>query len=139
MANWHDSNHHNYNNDVEDAVHTRAAFHQFREETQQIIGEIQQMIAALLARKSSYNNNDQYIQRSTPNKKIALFDGDMCKLDFLDWLLDLEEYLNFQKICDEEKCGLHLINWTMKQINGGKTFKSIESDEVSIQSALDKE
>ena len=95
MANQRNNNHHNYNNEVEGAVHTRAAFHQFREETQQIIGEIQQMIAALLARKSSYNNNDQYIQRRTPNKKIALFDGDMCKLDFIDWLLDLEEYFNF--------------------------------------------
>ena len=95
MANQRNNNHHNYNNEVEGAVHTRAAFHQFREETQQIIGEIQQMIATLLARKSSYNNNDQYIQRRTPNKKIALFDGDMCKLDFIDWLLDLEEYFNF--------------------------------------------
>ena len=24
----------------------------------------------------------------------------MCKLDFIDWLLDLEEYFNFWKICD---------------------------------------
>ena len=39
----------------------------------------------------------------------------------------------------KKKCGLHLINWMMKQRNGGKTFKSIESDEVSIQSALGKE
>ena len=106
MANQRNNNHHNYNNEVEGAVHTRAAFHQFREETQQIIGEIQQMIAALLARKSSYNNNDQYIQRRTPNKKIALFDGDMCKLDFIDWLLHLEECFNFWKICNEEKVRL---------------------------------
>ena len=27
----------------------------------------------------------------------------MCKLDFIDWLLDLEGYFNFWKICDEEK------------------------------------
>ena len=38
-----------------------------------------------------------------------------------------------------KKCGLHLINWTMKQRNGGKIFKSIESDEISIQSTLGKE
>ena len=30
----------------------------------------------------------------------------MCKLDFIDWLLDLEEYFNFWKICDEEKVWL---------------------------------
>ena len=30
----------------------------------------------------------------------------MCKLDFIDWLLDLEEYFNFGKICDEEKVWL---------------------------------
>ena len=39
-------------------------------------------------------------------KKISFFDGDMCKLDFIDWLLDLEEYFNFWKICDEEKMWL---------------------------------
>ena len=62
------------------------------------------MIATLLARKSSHNNNDQYIQRRIPNyKKIPFFDWDICKLDFIDWLLDLEEYFNFLKICDEEK------------------------------------
>ena len=36
----------------------------------------------------------------------------------------------------KKRCDLHLINWTMKQRNGGKRFKSIESGEVSIQSAL---
>ena len=52
------------------------------------------MIATLLARKSSYNNNDQYIQWRTSNyKKIPFFDGDMCKLDFIDWFLDLEDLL----------------------------------------------
>ena len=39
-------------------------------------------------------------------KKISFFDGDMCKLDFIDQLLDLEEYFNFWKICDEEKMWL---------------------------------
>ena len=58
MANWHDSNHHNYNNEVEDTVHTRVEFYQFHEKSQQIIGEIEQKIATLLARKSSHNNND---------------------------------------------------------------------------------
>ena len=65
------------------------------------------MIATLLARKSPHNNNDQYIQRRTPNyKKISFFYGDMCKLNFIGWLLDLGEYFNFWKICDEEKVWL---------------------------------
>ena len=54
--------------------------------------------------RTSHNNNGQYIQQRTPNnKKIPFFDEDMCKLDFIDWLLDFEEYFNFWKICDEEK------------------------------------
>ena len=54
--------------------------------------------------RTSHNNNDQYIQQRTPNnKKIPFFDEDMCKLDFIDWLLDFEEYFNFCKICNEEK------------------------------------
>ena len=39
----------------------------------------------------------------------------------------------------KKKCSLHLIDWMMKQSKGGKIFKSIESDEISIQSALGKE
>ena len=116
MANRRDSGHHN--NDGSDGVNnlvfTRAEFlnfrdenHQFCEKSQEIIGEIEQKIATLLARKSSHDNNDQSIQRRTPcYKKISFFDGDMCKLDFIDWLLYLEEYFNFWKICDEEKVWL---------------------------------
>ena len=153
MANRRDGDHHNNDgdNDVKNTVLTRVEFLKFHEEacdenqqfcqkSQQIIGEIQQMIATFLVRKSSHNNNDQYIQRRTHNyKKISFFDGDICKLDFIDWLLDLEEYFNFWKICDEEKVWLALINWMMKQRNGEKTLKTIESDEVSIQSILGKE
>ena len=153
MANRRDGDHHNNDgdNDVKNTVLTRVEFLKFHEEacdenqqfcqkSQQIIGEIQQMIATFLVRKSSHNNNDQYIQRHTPiYKKISFFDGDMCKLDFINWLLDLEEYFNFWKICDEEKVWLALINWMMKQRNGEKTLKTIESDEVSIQSILGKE
>ena len=85
MVNQHDITYHNYNNDVEDTVHTRVEFHQFREKSQQIIGEIQQKIATILARKPSHNNNYQYIQRRIPNyKNIPFFNGDMCKLEFID-------------------------------------------------------
>ena len=116
MANLRDGSHHNSDggNDVNNPVLTRAEFlnfldenHQFCEKSQKTIGEIQQKNATLLARKLSCNNNVQYIQRCTPNyNKIPFFDGDMCKMDFIDWLLDLEEYFNFWKICDEEKVWL---------------------------------
>ena len=78
MANRRDGNHHNNNdgNDVNNLVLTRAEFlefhkeacdenQQFREKSQQIIGKIKQMIATLLARKSSHNNDVQYIQQHT--------------------------------------------------------------------------
>ena len=41
MVNQCDGTYHNYNNDVEDIVHTRVEFHKFREKSQQIIGKIQ--------------------------------------------------------------------------------------------------
>lgn len=119
MTNRRDGNHHNNDggDNVNNLVLTKVEFLKFREEardeqqfhekSQKIMGEIQQKIATLLARKSSHNNNIQYIQRRTPNyKKISFFDGDMCRMDFIDWLLDLEEYFNFWKICDEEKMRL---------------------------------
>ena len=91
MANRQDGNHHNNDggNDINNLVLTRVEFlefhkeacdenQQFYEKSQQITSEIKQMIATLLARKSSHNNNDQYIQRRTPNyKKIPFFDGDV--------------------------------------------------------------
>ena len=98
MASQQDGDHHNNDddNDVNNPILTRVEFlefhkeahdenQQFCEKSQQIIGEIKQMIATLLARKSSHNNNDQYIQRCTLNyKKIPFFEGDMWKLDFID-------------------------------------------------------
>ena len=93
MFNRRDDDQHN---DIDNTVLTRVEFlkfrekacdenQQFHEKSQQIIGKIKQMIATLLARKSSHSNNDQYIQQRTPNnKKIPFFDGDMCKLGFID-------------------------------------------------------
>ena len=69
MANRWDNDHHNNDSDdnVNNLVLTRAEFlnfrdenHQFCERSQQIIGEIKQKIATLLARNSSHNYNDQY-------------------------------------------------------------------------------
>ena len=87
MANWRDGDHHNDSgNDIDNTVLTKAEFLKFREEgrdenqqfrkkSQQIIDEIQQKIATLLARKSSHNKNVQYIQRCTHNyKKIPFFE-----------------------------------------------------------------
>ena len=111
---WH-SNHHNNKNEVEDVVLTRAESHHFCEDRQQSMCEIRQGIATLVARKSYHDKNYQYIQRYTPNyKKISFFDGDMCKLDFIDRLLDLEENFNFGRFLMKKKYSLYLINWTMK-------------------------
>ena len=124
MANWWDGDHHNNDgsNNVDNTILTRAAFlefckeahdenQQFLEKSQQIIGEIEQKIATLLARKSSYNSNDQYIQRRTSNyKKISFFDCDMCKLDFLTSFLIWKSILIFGRFVMKKKCSLHLIN-----------------------------
>ena len=151
MANRQDGDHHNNDgdDDINNLVLTRAEFldlcdenQQFLEKSQQIIGEIKQKIATLLAKKSSHNNNDQFIQRCTPNyKKISFFDGDMGKFDFIDYIgfLIWQSILIFERFVMKKNYSLHLINWTIKQRNGGKTFKLIESDKVSIQSALGKE
>ena len=65
MANRQDNDHHNNDSsdDINNLVLTRAEFlnfrdenHQFCEKSHKIIGEIQQKIATLLARKSSCNN-----------------------------------------------------------------------------------
>ena len=72
--------------------------------------KIWQGIATLLARKSNHNNNDQYIQRHTPNyKKIPFFDRDMCKLDLLIGFLIWKSILIFGKFVKKKKYGLHLI------------------------------
>ena len=63
----------------------------------------------------------------------------MCKLDFINWHSDLDEYFNFWKICDEENVQLASNKLDDEVEEGGKIFKSIESDEISIQSALGKE
>ena len=149
MANRLDGDHHNNDDgdDIHNPILTRVEFlnfpdenHQFCEKCQQIIGEIEQKIATLLARKSSHNNNDQSIQRRTPNyKKIPFFDVDICKWILSTGFLIWKSILIFGRFVMDKKCCLHLINWMMKQRNGGKRFKLIESDEVSIQPTLGKE
>ena len=55
--------------------------------------------------------------------------------DFLIW----KNILIFGRFVMKKEYNLHLINWMMKQKNSGKTFKSIESNEVNIQSTFGKE
>ena len=40
--------------------------------------------------------------------RIASFNGFFYKVDFLDWLLDLEDLFDFENICDEKKFKLAL-------------------------------
>ena len=95
---------------------------------------MEQKIVALLARKSSYNNNDQSIQRKFYSlMEICLIW--ILLIGFLIW----KSILIFGRFVMKKKCGLHLMNWTIKQRNCEKTIKSIESDEVSFQSTLGKE
>ena len=91
MANRWDSDYHNEDHDnINNPILTRVEFpkfhkeahdenQQFREKSQQIIGEIKQIITTLLSRKSSHNFNDQYIQWRTSNYTvIPFFNEDMC-------------------------------------------------------------
>ena len=43
-----------------------------------------------------------------PYKRIASFNGYFYKIDFLDWLLDLEDLFDFENIWDEKKVKLSL-------------------------------
>ena len=43
-----------------------------------------------------------------PYRIIASFNGYFYKVDFLDWLLDLEDLFDYENICDEEKFKLAL-------------------------------
>ena len=153
MANQRDSNH--YNNDGSDDVNnpvlTRAKFlefhkeardenQQFREMSQQIIGEIKQMIATLLARNHLtttmiyiFNNALLTIRKFHSLTEICV--SWILLTGFLIW----ENILIFGRFVMKKKCYLHLINWTMNERNNGKIFKSIESNKLSVQFALDKE
>ena len=55
--------------------------------------------------------------------------------NFLIW----KNILIFEKFVMKKKYSLQLINWTMKQRNGGKIFKLKKGVEISIQFALSKE
>ena len=83
---------------------------------------------------------DQYIEDTflTTRKLHSLMEINVSQIlltGFLIW----KSILIFGIFVMKKKCNLHLINWTMKQRNGEKTFKSIKSGEVSIQYALGKE
>ena len=41
--------------------------------------------------------------------RIASFNGYFYKVDFLDWLLDLEDLFDFENICDEKKFKLAFV------------------------------
>ena len=47
-------------------------------------------------------------QISYRSKRIESFNGYFYKIDFLDWLLDLEDLFDYENICDERKVKLSL-------------------------------
>ena len=148
MANRRDDDQHN---DIDNTVLTRVEVlkfrekacdenQQFHEKRQQIIGEIKQMIASFLLGNHLTITMINIFKDVllTTRKFLSLMEicvSWILLIDFLIW----KSILIFGRFVMEKEYGLHLIKWTMKHRNGGKTFKSIESDEVSIQSALGKE
>ena len=111
---------------------------QFHEKSQQIIGEIKQMIASfLLGNHLTTTTINIFKDELLTTRKIHSLREICVSWILLIGLLIWKSILIFERFVMEY--GLHLINWTMKHRNGGKTFKSIESSEVSIQSALGKE
>ena len=43
-----------------------------------------------------------------PNRRITSYNGYFYIVDFLDWLLDLQDLFNYENICDERKVKLAL-------------------------------
>ena len=113
---------------------------QFHEQSQQDMREIWQVIATLLARKSSHNTQINIFKDAllTTRKVHSLMERCISWI-LLNGFLIWKSILIFGRFMMIKKYGLHLINWTMKKWNGGKTFKSIKTVKVSIQSALGKE
>ena len=149
MANRQDSDHHK--NDVDNTVLIRAKFLKFREEAcdenqqfheknQQIIGEIKQVIASFLLGNHLTTTminifKDVLLNARKFHSLREISISWILLIDFLIW----KSILIFGRFVMKKEYGLHLINWTMKHRNGRKTFKSIESGEVSFQSTLGKE
>ena len=78
-------------------------FLQLQHDVWQVIRKLQPTITTPLARKSSQINTN----RRTPKyKKISFFDGEMRKLDFIDWLLDFKEHFDYWEIFYEERVRL---------------------------------
>ena len=112
----------------------------FREKSQQIIGEIKQMIATLLLGNHIWTTMINIFNNTllTTRKFHSLMEKCISWIlltSFLIW----KSILIFGRFVMKKRWSLHLINWMIKQRNGEKRFKSIESGEVSIQSALGKE
>ena len=92
------------------------------------------------------NNRDNYRKDITheqpigmqisyrPNKRIASFNGYFYKIDFLDWLLDLEDLFDYENICDEKKnLNLLCINLVSMSYVGANEYSLIELDEVKTK------
>ena len=147
MANRRDGDHHK--NDVNNTILTRVEFLKFREEardenqqfhkkSQQIIGGIKQMIVSFLLGNHLITTMINIFKDIllTARKFHSLMEVSVSWILLIGFLI-WKSILIFGRFVMEY--GLHLINWAMKHRNDGKTFKSIESGEVSIQSALGKE
>ena len=66
-------------------------------------------------------------------RRIARFNGYFYNEGFLDWLLDLEDYLTMRILVMREKLNLLCINLESMAYDGGNEYRLIESDKVKTK------
>ena len=140
MANWCDSNHHNYNNEVENTIHTRVDSTNFVKRDKKLWAKsCKGLLLFLLGNHLTTTMINTFIDALLTIRKFHSLMEICVSWILLTSFLILKSILIFARFAMKKNYGLYLINWTMKQRNGAKTFKSIESVEVSIQFTLGKE
>ena len=140
MVNRWDGDHHNYNNEVENTIHTRVDSTNLVKRDKKLWAKsCKGLLLFLLGNHLTTTMINTFIDALLTIRKFHSL-MEIC----VSWILSTsfligKSILIFGRFVMKKKCGLHLINWTMKQRNGGKRFKLIESGKVSIQYALGKE
>ena len=68
-----------------------------------------------------------------PYRRIASYNGNFYKEIFFDWLLDLEDWFDFENIYYARKVDLLYINLVNMPYVGGNKYNLIESDKVKTK------
>ena len=114
MANWRDGNHHNYNNEVENAVHTRADSTNFVKRDNLWVKSCKGLLLFLLGNHLTTMMINIFIDALLTIRKFHSL-MEICVswillIGFLIW----KSILIFARFTMKNKYGLYLINWTMK-------------------------